>query len=195
MLSGRKIVSKLFGRYLLPTNIVSGIGLAALGDYAKQKIVIYQSSSGAVDQSQSLKMGIASIPLSCAMHFWYKMLDNRFPGKLKTTIAKKVCLDLCVMGPTNTLTLVCVLSLLERKSWDEFWIRFKHSIGPLFLFDLLFYTPVQIANFYFFPTKYRTIVVYSASVVYYCVASFVIHEFSSLFKKKQQDCELTVKNL
>lgn len=183
---GRSIVSKLFGRYLLPTNIVSGIGLAYLGDYAKQKIVLSRttptSSAIIVDHSQALKMGIASIPLSVEMHFWYKLLDRYFPTKSKSHVFTKVFLDESFMAPILTFTLISGLSLLERTSWDEFIFRMKHSFLPLLMVDIMFYAPVQCFNFYFFPTKYRTVVVYAASVVYFCVASYVIHEFPNFFK-------------
>lgn len=187
----RSTVSKLFGKYLFPTNIVIGVGLASLGDFAKQKVIASKTGKPDIQTDQVLKMGLASIPLSVEMHYWYKKLDQWFPTKTRRHVLTKVLLDELVMAPILTFTLIGFLTILEKHGnlkefREEFVLRLKHSFGLLYLVDVCFYAPVQTLNFYFLPTKYRVILVYMASVLYFSVASYVLHEFAAYYKKQGQ---------
>uniref|UniRef100_A0A915KYU6 Inositol phosphatase domain-containing protein n=1 Tax=Romanomermis culicivorax TaxID=13658 RepID=A0A915KYU6_ROMCU len=173
-ISMKKIWKSLFGRHLLLTNVIGGTGLAYLGDYTRQKTS--QKFNGEINYEQSRSMAVVSIPLSLEMHFWYKFLDHVFPTKSKIDVLRKVICDEIIMAPNFTFSLISGLSFMEKLSWTDYRDRLKKSFGTLYLMDVAFFTPIQFLNFYFFPTKYRTLLLYSAAILYYYVASFILYE-------------------
>ena len=96
--STRLLRSKAFTRYLLLTNVVSGIIVDASGDYIVQR-VIEQSSS--YDLPRTGRMAAVGVSLTVPDHYWYKFLDRRFPSRTPKNVTWKVFLDCSVMGPVN----------------------------------------------------------------------------------------------
>ena len=90
----RKVYDNLFSRYLLLTNtVVSGV-LEGLGDFLQQKLEGKQNN----DWQRTKRMTIMGLILGPPEHYWFRLLDKRFPGRSPTIVAKKVFLDETVNG-------------------------------------------------------------------------------------------------
>ena len=85
-------------RYLLLTNVVSGVVVDASGDFIVQKMI---ERTSAYDYPRTSRMAIVGMSLTIPDHYWYKLLDKRFPGRCAKTITLKVILDCVIMGPVN----------------------------------------------------------------------------------------------
>lgn len=96
----RLLKSKALTRYLLLTNVLSGVAVDASGDYIVQKII---EKSSTYDLPRTGRMAVVGVSLTVPDHFWYQLLDKRFPGRKGGTITKKVVLDCTIMGPVNII--------------------------------------------------------------------------------------------
>ena len=93
----RLLQHRLFGRYLLLTNTVSSCALDALGDALEQRVERMRPH----DYPRTLRMGAVGLILGPLDHYWYRFLDSRFPGTRAPIVAKKVALDLLLLGPIS----------------------------------------------------------------------------------------------
>ncbi|KRZ86840.1 Phosphatidylinositide phosphatase SAC2 [Trichinella sp. T8] len=155
-------------------------------DIVQQKIKIHRqglsdgTTSSGVDIRRASHLSLSTSILSVEMHFWYKFLDRLFPTKALKHVLVKVCCDELIMAPNFCFTMLASVNLLEGSSWNKFTSRLKNSFLWLYLADVTVYTPVQLINFYFLSTKYRTVFVYAASAIYLCLASYALHDLPSL---------------
>ncbi|KRX41367.1 Phosphatidylinositide phosphatase SAC2 [Trichinella murrelli] len=155
-------------------------------DIVQQKIKIHRqglsdgTTSSGVDIRRASHLSLSTSILSVEMHFWYKFLDRLFPTKALKHVLVKVCCDELIMAPNFCFTMLASVNVLEGSSWNKFTSRLKNSFLWLYLADVAVYTPVQLINFYFLSTKYRTVFVYAASAIYLCLASYALHDLPSL---------------
>ena len=94
----RVLESSAMTRYLLLTNVVTGVVVDASGDFIVQKMIERKS---AYDYPRTSRMAIVGVSLTVPDHYWYKVLDKKLPGRGTKTITLKVVLDCIVMGPIN----------------------------------------------------------------------------------------------
>lgn len=85
-------------RYLLLTNVVSGVVVDASGDFIVQKMIERTST---YDYPRTGRMAVVGVSLTVPDHYWYKLLDKRFPSRSAKAITLKVALDCLIMGPVN----------------------------------------------------------------------------------------------
>ncbi|KRX21195.1 Phosphatidylinositide phosphatase SAC2 [Trichinella nelsoni] len=181
-----KVQQRLFTKHLLLTNVTSGMVIGFFSDIVQQKIKIHRqglsdgTTSSGVDIRRASHLSLSTSILSVEMHFWYKFLDRLFPTKALKHVLVKVCCDELIMAPNFCFTMLASVNLLEGSSWNKFTSRLKNSFLWLYLADVAVYTPVQLINFYFLSTKYRTVFVYAASAIYLCLASYALHDLPSL---------------
>ena len=90
--------SKALTRYLLLTNVVSGVVVDASGDFIVQRGIEGASS---YDYSRTSRMALVGVSLTVPDHYWYKYLDRRLPSRNARVILLKVVLDCVIMGPVN----------------------------------------------------------------------------------------------
>lgn len=94
----RRLLSHpLLGKYLLVTNTVSSCVLDALGDALEQRVECMRPH----DWPRTFRMGTAGFLLAPIDHYWYRFLDSRFPRTRAVVVAKKVALDMLVLGPIS----------------------------------------------------------------------------------------------
>ncbi|KRZ11187.1 Multiple C2 and transmembrane domain-containing protein 2 [Trichinella zimbabwensis] len=178
-----KVQQRLFTKHLLLTNVTSGMVIGFFSDIVQQKIKIHRqglsdgtNSAMVVDIRRASHLSLSTSILSVEMHFWYKFLDRLFPTKALKHVLVKVCCDELIMAPNFCFTMLASVNVLEGSSWIKFTNRLKNSFLWLYLADVAVYTPVQLINFYFLSTKYRTVFVYAASAIYLCLASYALHD-------------------
>lgn len=92
----RYIHRLLLGRYLLATNTISSCALDALGDGLEQRGVECVTPH---DWPRTLRMGTVGLLFGPVDHYWYRLLDSRFPGTRAAAVTKKVTLDMFIYGP------------------------------------------------------------------------------------------------
>ena len=90
--------SKALTRYLLLTNVISGVVVDASGDFIVQRGIEGASS---YDYSRTSRMALVGVSLTVPDHYWYKYLDRRLPSRNARVILLKVVLDCVIMGPVN----------------------------------------------------------------------------------------------
>ncbi len=86
---------KVFGKYLLLTNILTGTFLDGLADYTEQKLEGAQPH----DWGRTTRMASMGFVLAPTDHYWYRFLDRRLPKRDVKTVAKKVLLEMTIVGP------------------------------------------------------------------------------------------------
>jgi len=98
------------------------------------------------------------------LHNWYKWLDGRFVGKTAAIVAKKVVLDLGVMGPINIFIFFTATALMERR--QDVFAEHREKYIDTCLKQVYFWLPAQAANFYLLPTQYRVLYVGACSFLW-----------------------------
>lgn len=96
----RHIRRLLLGRYLLVTNTVSACALDALGDVLEQRCVEHVRPQ---NWPRTLRMSTVGFLMGPMDHYWYRFLDDRFPGTQAAVIAKKLTLDMLIYGPLSVI--------------------------------------------------------------------------------------------
>ena len=92
--------SKPLTRYLLLTNVVSGIVIDASGDFIVQRAI---EGTSPHDCTRTGRMALVGVSLTVPDHYWYKYLDRRLPSRNAKVISLKVMLDCVIMGPVNII--------------------------------------------------------------------------------------------
>ena len=93
----RRISSALFSNYLLLTNTVVSGALDSVGDILEQRLErVWPHNWG-----RTARMGTIGLLLGSVDHYWYKLLDERLPGRRVTTVGKKILVDMLVNGPLS----------------------------------------------------------------------------------------------
>ncbi|CAG5120737.1 unnamed protein product [Candidula unifasciata] len=152
---GKLIFSK---QYLLYTNIGLSVGISAVGDVLEQS---YQHSKNGSfsraswDCTRTGKMAATGLVVAPFIHYWYQQLDVIFPGRCWKVLFKKVSLDFIICSPVCVLLFLMTTGLLDRQGWSSFKEELQKTGTTMCLTDLLVWTPLQIFNFYFLPTRYR----------------------------------------
>lgn len=114
-------------RYLLLTNVVSGVAVDVSGDFIVQKMI---ERTSAYDYPRTSRMAIVGVSLTVPDHYWYKLLDKRCPSRTPKAVTLKVVLDCFIMGPVN----IALFYLGERLNVQNIRIIvFLASCGCLML--------------------------------------------------------------
>ena len=90
--------SKALTRYLLLTNVVSGVVVDVSGDCIVQRGI---EGASPYDYPRTGRMALVGVSLTVPDHYWYKYLDKRLPSRNPRVILLKVVLDCVIMGPVN----------------------------------------------------------------------------------------------
>lgn len=95
----KRLMHNLFGRYLAVTNTATSVGLFALGDLLQQVAIERQETIDWKRTGRMTAMGLLIGPLN---HYWYRLLDTRWPGKTHRMVLSKVLMDEVVYAPVGT---------------------------------------------------------------------------------------------
>ena len=127
----------LLGRYLIVTNTASACALDALADVTEQCGVECVRPH---DWPRTLRMGATGLLLGPVDHFWYRLLDTRYPGCHAAAVAKKVSLDTLVYVPLAIilfylrelhhlhLACTCAASSVPLQSCADWKVRLGESL-------------------------------------------------------------------
>lgn len=114
----RSLVSNLFNRHLLATNVGLSVGLSSLGDLLQQKHEsVVGKNSHNPGLSRAVHMGMAfGLTSGVLCHYWYLWLDSALPGSGLRVVARKVLIDQVVFSPVCIAACLCASGLLDRNS-------------------------------------------------------------------------------
>lgn len=65
-------------------------------------------------------------------HFWYKLLDNKLPGRSLNLVVKKVLVDQVVASPIVIFLFFATLGVMRHESIDETLEEIKHKFLRLY---------------------------------------------------------------
>lgn len=167
----RTLQSAYTGKYAIVSNTVTAGTLGIIGDVLAQKSEAHFASKE-WDMKRTRNMAIVC---SCAgpfMHFWYKVLDRRFPGKSTRAVATKVLIDL-LTGPLWYGWYIGGLSLLRGNSVKESVTEFKNKLPIVLMVDITLWPIFQGANFKFFAPQYRIVVLKCNELVFDVIFSHI----------------------
>lgn len=160
-------------RYLLLTNVVSGVVVDASGDFIVQRMI--ERSANPYDYPRTARMATVGVSLTVPDHYWYKYLDKRFPSRSARTITVKVVLDCAIMGPVNIVLFYLGMCKLEGHSWTESFSELKNKFLVTFMLDLVVWPAAQALNFYYVPPALRLMYLNGVYFVWSIILSYLKH--------------------
>nr|CAB3263942.1 mpv17-like protein 2 [Phallusia mammillata] len=151
----KKFKSLYTGRYALVTNTMTAGTIGCGADTLAQFLETVREEKE-WDVTRSKNMTLIAFGFGPIVHYWFRFLDNTFPGTKGKSVAKKVSLD-CAIAPVFYFGYLGVLCFLKGYSWNEFVVEFKNKAPLLLGTDLVFWPFLQSFNFLFIPPHYRII--------------------------------------
>lgn len=128
------------------------------------------------DWKRSAKLAALGLLLGPLCHYWYIILDRKFPTKSKLVILRKVMLDQLIAAPLcNVLSIVGVF-LLEGKYLEEITDTIKEKFLVIYAYDCAVWPVAQAINFGLISPVYRLLYINSISVVWNSILSFLMFD-------------------
>jgi len=166
----------LFSKHPLVVNTLSGTGLFIMGDWIEQKIEAFRGLHGKdLDKGRLTRMGVTGFIQSPPHYYFYKYLDQYYPGRTMKVISKKILLDQLIACPMFSVLFFLPMALMEGKTLANSWSEFVKKFPTVYLVDWVLWPPCQIINFYFIPTHYRLLYVNSVTVLWNVFLSYMKH--------------------
>ncbi|XP_054731506.1 mpv17-like protein 2 [Anastrepha obliqua] len=184
--AARNIWNKLFGKYLLATNILSSGILMVIGDLVAQEIE-YRRHYRDVDEFDIKRerydtkriwrmffVGALQGPLH---HYVYKWMDHVMPVANMRNILRKILIDQVFMSPACILIFFYSACYLEHRSVDETNTELCDKFPIIYLMDWTVWPAAQYINFRYLDTKYRVMFVNVCTALYNIFLSYMKHDF------------------
>lgn len=120
-------------------------------------------------------MAISGMTVGVFCHHWYKLLDNKLPGRGIKLVLKKVLIDQTVASPCIIFLFFLTLGVLKRSSPAEVWDEMKDKALRLYTAEWVVWPPAQVINFYILPNRFRVLYDNTISLGYDVYTSAVIN--------------------
>lgn len=144
------------GKYSIITNTVTAGTLGFFGDVIAQKTE-QRTDKFSWDARRTRNMTIVCVFAAPVMHYWYRFLDKKYPGRSLTMVSKKLGLDM-LSGPLWYGWYIGGLSLLRGSDSMQLVNEMKSKIPIIAAVDVALWPIFQGLNFKFFPPQYRILV-------------------------------------
>ena len=152
-----KFKSLYTGKNAVITNTITAGTMGCLADTIAQIVEIKTSSNDqAWDLTRNKNMTVVSTFFGPIVYYWYRYLDNKFPGKTKAVLIRKVGLDL-VIAPVWYGLFIGGISFLKSDSLKSSLEEYKEKAPLLLAADFALWPILQSFNFMVFPTHFRII--------------------------------------
>ncbi|CAK8673385.1 unnamed protein product [Clavelina lepadiformis] len=142
-------------RYAVVANTVTAGGITLVADCLTQTAES-QFHEKLWDKERSRNMTILSTAFAPVLHYWYRFLDNKFKGKSRYAVSRKVFLDVAI-APVYYVFYIGGLSKLKNYSSEKTVEEIKDKIPLMVGSELAFWPVLQSINFLVFPPHYRLI--------------------------------------
>uniref|UniRef100_A0A0N5AVJ5 Mitochondrial inner membrane protein Mpv17 n=1 Tax=Syphacia muris TaxID=451379 RepID=A0A0N5AVJ5_9BILA len=150
--------------------VTSGL-LGGSGDFIAQKFVEKKSWK----EYDFIRTGrftlLTGVYIAPILVGWFRVLE-RVRGSAKIVPLKRLIIDQTTFAPFFLGTILFTLRSLEGKRPSEAWTQVKQDYLPILKFNLAFWPPVQLFNFYLMPLNFRVIIVQLASLIWNTYVSF-----------------------
>lgn len=166
----RRYVSLLNRRPALMQCLTSGF-LGANGDVIAQKLVEkkqWKDYDWIRTGRFTVLTGVYIAPILVG---WFRILE-RVRGTPMIVPLKRLAIDQTIFAPFFLATILFTLRSLEGKRPSETWSQLKLDYLPILKFNLAFWPPVQLFNFYLMPLNFRVIIVQLGSLVWNTYVSY-----------------------
>lgn len=172
----RQVSQLMFNKYLLLTNVGVSATLSCTGDILQQHYEVVSKKERKWDKARTFRMTVSGIAVGVVCHYWYRFLDQRYPGRALKTVLKKVLIDQMVLSPCYITVFFATTSYMEEHSWEDFKKELLQKWWRLYLAEWIVWPPAQVVNFYFLPPKYRVLYDNTISLGYDIYTSYVKYE-------------------
>ena len=154
--AGRNIKTIYSGRYAILVNTATAGSMSCLGDAVCQYLEkIRTQKEFSIDRNWNMSLiGFGFGPLD---HFWYALLDRKFPGASFKAVKTKVLLEIVFLIPYN-ICYILGISLLRGYSYDRSVEEVKNKLPILLSVDTISWSFMQALNFAFAPAYLRVLV-------------------------------------
>ncbi|XP_013783720.1 mpv17-like protein 2 [Limulus polyphemus] len=171
----QRVGGKLFTKHLFVTNATIGLIITGAGDAIQQSIEHRLVEKKPFDKQRIVAMSTSGIVLGALGHYWYGMLDRRFPGTKAVSVIKKLLSEMA-LSPPFALVMFQGVGLLEGRSQRQCFEDYKENIFTVLMFDYSFFLPFQTLNFIFLPPRFRVGYVGTLTLIYDIFMSYIIHK-------------------
>ncbi|EDV96732.1 mpv17-like protein 2 [Drosophila grimshawi] len=178
----KQLWGKMFGKYLLLTNVLGSGVLMAVGDFIAQD---YEYRRGLKHQDQDrwdgdrlYRMFVAGALQGPLHHFVYSWMDRVMPHRTFRNIVKKILIDQLFMSPACILIFFYTVCYLERQTLQATHQELIAKFPYIYLLDWLTWPAAQYINFRYLDTKYRVAFVNVCTAVYNVLISYMKHDFN-----------------
>ncbi|CAM1292694.1 Uncharacterised protein g511 [Pycnogonum litorale] len=146
---------KLFGRYLIVTNVSICTISGSVGDIIQQHYDILSGDKEKWEPSHTVHMGAAGVTTGVILHYWYILLEKYMPARTFKLIITKVLLDQIIYSPVNLVVLFGTVGLFEKSAIEYIKKEVLHKGWRIYMTEWYIWPPAQLINFSLVPLKYR----------------------------------------
>uniref|UniRef100_A0A3Q1J176 Mpv17-like protein 2 n=1 Tax=Anabas testudineus TaxID=64144 RepID=A0A3Q1J176_ANATE len=170
------------GRYLLPTNILTGGVTLGLADILEQTRETHKEPDAVREWSRTGRMFVLGCAISPLIHYWYTWLDRFYVGKTLTIVGKKIMADQLIGTPVTGMCYFLGMSLIEGHTVSEGWEEYTNKFGEYYKMDWCVWPLAQMINFFFLSPKFRVLYINFVSLGWDTYFSYIKHRVSQLHR-------------
>lgn len=184
--------NKMFGKYLLVTNVVGSGLLMAVGDVIAQE---YEYRHGLrkqdrYDNDRIFRMFIAGCLQGPLHHYVYNWMDRLMPHRTFRNIMYKILIDQLFMSPACILIFFYTVCYLEKQTMQATNKEIREKFFYIYLMDWLTWPAAQYFNFRYLETKYRVAFVNVCTALYNVLMSYMKHDFGIHLPLEKESVEI-----
>ncbi|XP_014089939.2 mpv17-like protein 2 [Bactrocera oleae] len=182
----RNIWNKIFGKYLLSTNILSSGVLMVIGDLVAQEIEYrrhrneldeFDIKQERYDTKRIFRMFVVGCLQGPLHHYVYKWMDYAMPVPNVRNTLWKILIDQIFMSPACILIFFYSACYLEQRSVQDTNKELCDKFPIIYLMDWTMWPAAQYINFRYLDTKYRVMFVNVCTAVYNIFLSYMKHDY------------------
>ncbi|GLV34171.1 shams [Carabus blaptoides fortunei] len=182
----RHSFDKIFGKYLLTTNIVSSGVLLGVGDLVQQEFEYRKKLiPKRYDYERVWRMFLVGLAQGPMHHYFYKYLDKFLPKQNLNSVGKKILVDQFVASPLFIISFFYGMGLLEGKCYAECKEELRAKFVTVYAMDWFIWPPTQFINFYYLAPQYRVLYINFITMVYDIFLSYVKHKDAHVLGQKE----------
>lgn len=156
---------------------VTSAFLGATGDFIAQKFVEKRNWKN----YDLIRTGRFAVLTGCyigpILVGWFRILEH-VRGAAKIVPLKRLLIDQGLFTPCFLATILTVLRMLEGNSFSQAVEIVKKDYYPIFKFNISFWPPIQLINFYFMPLNFRVIVMMLGNLVWNTCISYKVQKMT-----------------
>lgn len=182
----RNIWNKIFGKYLLATNILSSGILMVIGDLVAQEIEYrrhhneldeFDIKQERYDTKRIFRMFVVGCLQGPLHHYVYKWMDYAMPVANVQNTFRKILIDQIFMSPACILIFFYSACYLEQRSVQDTNKELCDKFPIIYLMDWTMWPAAQYINFRYLDTKYRVMFVNVCTALYNIFLSYMKHDY------------------